>query len=450
MKKVTDTIVAAATPKGRGGVSVIRVSGENVSVVAHQLLKKILKPRKATLASFFDVEDEVIDEGIALYFKAPHSFTGEDILELQGHGSPVVVDALIQRILSLGVRLARPGEFSERAFLNDKMDLLQAEAVADLIDASSVHAAKNAMRSLKGEFSEKIRSLVQIIIRLRMYIEAAIDFSEEEIDFLNNQQITNDLAYVMAEVKSIETIATQGSLLREGMTVVIAGVPNVGKSSLLNKLSGKDVAIVTEIPGTTRDILREHILLDHLPLHIIDTAGLRDSLDRVEQEGIRRAKEEILQADLILFVIDASHNEKIFLGDLLDKIPERIPILTVRNKIDLTKEPPCIAHQDNNTIISLSAKSGDGLDLLKKQIKCYAGMDETVEGVFSARRRHLEALKRAKEFLVQGQCQLRDHKAGELLAEDLKQAQNALNEITGEFTSDDLLGRIFSNFCIGK
>src|SRR3990167_3391409 len=303
MKKQIDTIVASTTPQGRGGVAIIRVSGSLVSSIAKEILKKIPKARYATFSSFFDSSDHAIDQGIALYFPAPNSFTGEDILELQGHGGPVVVDLLIQRILELGARLAQPGEFSERAFLNDKMDLAQAEAIADLIDASSAQAAKNALRSLQGEFSKKIHTLVEALTQLRMYVEAAIDFVEEEIDFLKDQQVITRLTSIVKELEAVQTSAAQGSLLRDGITAVIAGQPNVGKSSLLNQLSGKESAIVTDIPGTTRDVLREHILIDSLPIHIVDTAGLSEIKDNRQQKGIRRAEREIVKADLILFVI---------------------------------------------------------------------------------------------------------------------------------------------------
>lgn len=450
MKTSSETIVAPATPSGRGGVAIVRISGSLVSDISKQLLKKLPQPRYATYTSFLDAEGIAIDQGIALYFPGPHSFTGEDILELHGHGGQTVVDCLIRRILKLGARLARPGEFSERAFLNNKIDLTQAEAIADLIDAASEQAARNALRSLQGEFSKKIHVLVEQLIHLRMYVEAAIDFVEEEIDFLSGQQVKISLDKIIHDLEDIQKSAMQGSLLRDGITAVIAGQPNVGKSTLLNQLSGKEIAIVTDIPGTTRDILREHILIDGIPMHVIDTAGLRQSDDLVEQIGIRRAHEEIAKADLILFVTDDNQLDPVFLSDFLQKIPERATLITVRNKIDLNQKNPGIIHEKNNSIISLSAKTGDGIDLLKEQIKQAVGFNTHLEGNFSARRRHLAALDRAYQFLLNGKNQLLDHRAGELLAEDLRQAQNALNEITGEFTSDDLLGRIFGSFCIGK
>jgi len=450
MKTEVETIVAAATPLGRGGIAVIRISGPLVSTLSYQLLKKIPEARYATYSSFFDAAGHAIDQGIALYFPAPHSFTGEDVLELHGHGGLAVVDCLIRRIVSLGARLARPGEFSERAFLNDKIDLAQAEAIADLIDATSEQAARNALRSLQGEFSKKIHHLVEAIIRLRMFVEASIDFVEEEIDFLNSQQIKIDLTHLLNQLEDIQKSATQGSLLRDGITAVIAGQPNVGKSTLLNQLSGKDVAIVTDIPGTTRDVLRDYILIDDMPMHVIDTAGLRNSDDPVEQEGIRRAHEEMKKADIILLIVDASQPDPVFLSDFLQNIPERATVMIVRNKIDLTQETPKLIQEENNMTISLSAKKGEGVNLLKKQIKESVGLNAPVEGTFSARRRHLDALTRAHHFLLTGKKQLLEHRADELFAEDLRQAQNALNEITGEFSSEDLLGKIFGSFCIGK
>lgn len=445
-----DTIVALATPAGRGGVAIVRLSGPLVQSVATEILKKIPLPRHATFSVFLDQSDQIIDEGIALFFPAPHSFTGEDVLELQGHGGPVVVGSLIQRILSLGVRLAKPGEFSERAFLNDKMDLTQAEAVADLIDATSQQAARSALRSLQGEFSKKINLVVEALIRLRTYVEAAIDFAEEEIDFLADQQVAIDLENIIQALEKIQKSAVQGSLLREGITAVIAGQPNVGKSTLLNRLSGKEIAIVTDIPGTTRDVLREYIVLEGMPIHIIDTAGLRESTDEIEQEGIRRARTEISRADIILFIIDASSEEKINVTHWINPLPPQATLITIHNKIDLTQESAGIHQKNGQTIISLSAKQGIGIEILKKHICTCVGFQVNQEGIFSARRRHLDALARAKKFLTNGQQQLRRNRAGELLAEDLRQAQLALNEITGEFTSEDLLGRIFASFCIGK
>lgn len=446
-----ETIVAPATPPGRGGIAMVRVSGPLVKDIAVALLSRLPKPRYATFSVFLDREGQAIDEGIAIFFPTPHSFTGEDVLELHGHGGVYVVDSLVKRILELGARLAKPGEFSERAFLNDKIDLLQAEAIADLIDASSTVAARSALRSLQGEFSKKIHVLVESVIHLRTYIEAAIDFAEEEIDFLANETIIQKLNTLLNDIQTIQAHAEQGTLLREGITTVIAGLPNVGKSSLLNALSEKEIAIVTDIPGTTRDLLREHISIDGMPMHVIDTAGLRESHDPVEQEGIRRAREEISRADLVLFVVDAHSENQYGIKEVFqEKIPEHATVITIRNKIDLTKEPPAIFNDDNNSVISLSAKTKMGLDLLKQKIKAAVGFQSGTEGLFTARRRHLDALKRAAEHIRIAFHQLKDARAGELVAEDLRLAQQALNEITGEFTSDDLLGRIFSSFCIGK
>lgn len=444
-----DTITAIATPPGRGGVGIIRVSGSLVSTIAKNILKKTLTPRFATYSQFLDAHSNIIDEGIVLFFPGPHSFTGEDVLEFQGHGGPIVLDCLLKRIVELGARLARPGEFTERAFLNDKLDLVQAEAIADLIHAQSEQAVRASLRSLQGAFSNKIKEIVNNLIKLRMFVEAAIDFAEEEINFLANQEIKTDLANIIQEVKSIRDKATQGSLLREGITIVIAGEPNVGKSSLLNRLSRKEVAIVTDIPGTTRDVLREEIILDGMPIHFIDTAGLRESADLVEQEGIKRARHEISRADMILCVMEAGQ-ENVKYPDFVNEVPAHLPIIVVRNKIDLHDEEVDVKIDHNKIIISLSVKENRGIDCLIEQIKKSVGFTAPEEGTYIARRRHLDALAKALDFLIHGEIQLCEFQAFELLAEDLRCAQKALNEITGEFTSDDLLGKIFSNFCIGK
>lgn len=449
MQRKSDTITALATAPGRGGVAIVRVSGPFVNQIANKIVKRDLAPRHATHLSFLDANGTVIDDGVAIYFPNPHSFTGEDVLELHGHGGPVVVDLLLQRILSLGARLARPGEFSERAFLNGKLDLAQAEAIADLINATSKQAARSAMRSLQGEFSKEIHALNEKIIYLRMYVEAAIDFTDEEIDFLGDEKITTNIKNVFADLEAIQKKAKQGNFLREGITAVIAGEPNVGKSSLLNCLSGKEVAIVTDIPGTTRDVLRDYILIDGMPMHIIDTAGLRESTDVVEQEGIRRAHHEMAQADLVLYVVDANHH--IVLNEIsLPPVLADKDILFIRNKIDKTNEAPAVTKIANKTLISLSAKNALGIDLLKEQIKAHVGYQGETDGIYLARRRHLDALARAQAHVEQSLKQLGEYKSGELAAEDLRLAHQALCEITGEFTSDDLLGRIFSSFCIGK
>jgi tRNA modification GTPase len=445
-----DTIAALATPPGRGGVGIIRVSGPLSPVIAHHIVKKSLTPRYAEYLPFYQADGNVLDMGIALYFPEPHSFTGEHVLELHGHGGPVVMDMLLKSVISLGARLARPGEFSQRAFLNDKLDLTQAEAIADLIDSASEQAARLALRSLQGAFSQRVHQLLDTLIQLRMYVEAAIDFPEEEIDFLQDEQIATQLNQVLVTVKTTLESATQGCLMREGMTVVIAGKPNAGKSTLLNQLTGRESAIVTEIPGTTRDVLREHIHIDGLPIHIIDTAGLRDSGDQVEQEGIRRAWKEIEQADRILYLIDHQQRQTQEDQQFLERLRHAGPGLTiVHNKIDITGVSPSREESAAQCEIYLSAKQGEGVELLREHLKACVGFQQAGEGAFMARRRHVQALQHTLAHIESGQQQLHSG-AGELLAEDLRQAQHHLSEITGEFTSDDLLGRIFSSFCIGK
>ena len=452
-----ETIAALATPPGRGGVGIVRVSGPQAGVIAENIVGHMPAPRQAEYLSFLDREGEPLDSGLALYFPAPHSFTGENVLELHGHGGPVVLDLLLKCVFGLGARPARPGEFSERAFLNNKMDLIQAEAVADLIDSASEQAARLAVRSLQGAFSQRVNNLVAALTELRMYVESAIDFPEEEIDFLGDGQIQARLNVVQTDLRETQAAAQQGNLLREGMTVVIAGRPNVGKSTLLNVLAGRETAIVTDIPGTTRDILREHIQIDGMPLHIIDTAGLRESADAVEQEGIQRAWAEIKKADHILLLHDVTlvadeqemEQEKILLKQLLAAGP---PITRVISKMDLVVGEIAISKpsQEMSDELFVSAKTGEGLEKLREYLKACVGYLAHGEGQFMARRRHLEALMLAQQHLSQGQQQLQEFAAGELLAEELRQAQMALGEITGEFTADDLLGKIFSGFCIGK
>lgn len=449
----TDTIVAQATPAGRGGVSIVRVSGPLAQQLGEQLCGQSLTPRYAHFCEFRHRE-ETLDHGIGLFFRAPHSFTGEDVVEFQGHGGPVLVDRLCKALLELGCRMARPGEFSERAFLNDKIDLAQAEAIADLIDSVSETAARNALRSLEGEFSRRINSLVESLIQLRIYVEAAIDFPEEEIDFLSDGKVETDLNKIQDELQSVLAQARQGALIKEGMTVVIAGKPNAGKSSLLNALSGRDSAIVTAIEGTTRDVLREHIQIDGMPLHIIDTAGLRDSPDTVEQEGIRRAWTEIESADRVLLVHDSSKGTDVDMDDLWPEYRCRIGhykhLSLILNKCDLSQQEPGICKNGELTTVALSAKSGLGMEGLREHLKQCMGYDGATEGGFTARRRHVQALEQAQHFIDAGFEQLLGMGAGELLAEDLRMAQNCLSEITGRFSSDALLGRIFSSFCIGK
>jgi tRNA modification GTPase len=451
----SDTIVAQATASGRGGVGIIRISGPLSSVVAKQLLGKVPAVRQAEYLPFQEQNGQVLDQGLALFFKAPNSFTGEDILELQGHGGQVVLDMLIKAVLQVsGLRLARPGEFSERAFLNDKLDLAQAEAIADLIDASSQQAARGALRSLQGEFSKHIRQLVELVIHLRMYVEAAIDFPDEEIDFLSDGKVLGDLKHIIFQLQQVRKQAQQGSLLREGMRVVIAGRPNAGKSSLLNALAGRDAAIVTDIAGTTRDVLKEHIHLDGMPLHIIDTAGLRDSTDKVELIGIERAWQEIEQADRVLFMLDSTDTREsdphLIWPEFIDKLPSKIGLTVIRNKADLSGENIGESEVNGFTVLHLSASNNMGVDILAEHLKDCMGFNASNEGQFIARRRHLDAIERASEHLDVGKDQLENHFAGELLAEELRITQNHLNEITGEFSSDDLLGKIFSSFCIGK
>ena len=450
----TDTITALATPPGRGGVGIIRVSGGKARIIAEGILGQIPEARQAYYGPFNDADGQQIDQGIALYFNNPNSFTGEDVLELQAHGGPVVLDLLLQRVLTFGARLARPGEFSERAFLNDKLDLAQAEAIADLIDSSSEQAARCALRSLQGEFSQRIHSLVDSLVHLRIYVEAAIDFPEEEVDFLADGKVASDLEQISKDLNEVLAEANQGAILREGMNVVIAGRPNAGKSSLLNALAGKESAIVTDIAGTTRDVLREHIHIDGMPLHIIDTAGLREGADVVEQIGIERAWDEIRNADRVLLMVDASSTsetapEKLW-PDFVSHLPDLDKITVIRNKIDLSGEEVGIDNAEECHLIRLSAKQQLGTDLLRQHLKQCMGYEAANEGGFMARRRHIDALVRTREYLDTGSQQLNSYGAGELLAEDLRLAQQSLSEITGEFTSDDLLGKIFSSFCIGK
>lgn len=449
------TIAAIATPPGRGGIGIIRISGKKTKDAAKAILGKLPQPRYAHYGTFLSIENKIIDEGLAFYFPAPNSFTGEDVLELHGHGGPITLDLLLKETLKLGIDMAKPGEFSQRAFLNDKLDLTQAEAIADLIHASSEQAALCAVRSLQGAFSKQINVLLKELTNLRMYVEAAIDFPEEEIDFLSDGRIQTQLKNVLATLTNIEENAKQGALLQTGITIVIAGNPNVGKSSLLNSLSGQDTAIVTDIPGTTRDLIRENIQINGIPLHVIDTAGLRESDDVVEQEGIKRAHKEIEKADAILLMLDATQNKDVNIHNILHSFfkealpPEKVTI--IHNKIDMTKDNPSIKKDAlGYTHISLSAKTNKGLELLKQHITEQAGLQTLTENNFSARRRHLDALAQTHQHLDNGLKQLIEFKAGELLAEELRLAQEALSEITGVFLPDDLLGEIFSDFCIGK
>ena len=447
-----DTIVAIASAPGRGAVGVIRVSGSQVPQIAVALLGALPAPRHARFCSFLDACGDSIDAGLALYFPAPASYTGEHILEIQGHGGALIVDLVLQHLLELGCRMARPGEFSERAFLNGKIDIAQAEAIADLIDAGSAAAARAAVRSMQGEFSARVIELKSRITGLRAYVEAAIDFPDEEIDFLSDKAMHERLAAVFAAFESITTAARQGALLREGLKVVIAGKPNAGKSSLLNRLAGDEVAIVTDVPGTTRDVLRQQVHLDGLPLNLVDTAGLRSVLDVVEAEGVRRARNEIADADRVLYVLDSGAGEANTesWAQELAELPAGIPVTLVFNKIDLSGTVERLDDASSPPQVFLSARTGVGLDLLRTHLKAAAGYLKSESGAFAARRRHLDALSRARGHVQAAAETLSTTRAFELFAEDLRLAQHALGEITGEFTSDDLLGEIFGSFCVGK
>ena len=437
-----DTIVAAATPPGTGGVGIVRLSGERVEQIARDMLGSLPEPRMATHRHFRNAAGEVIDTGLAVYFPAPASFTGESVLELHGHGGPVVVAMVVDAVVELGARLAEPGEFSRRAFLNGKLDLAQAEAIADLIGSGTAQAARAALRSLSGAFSRSVEALAERLVRLRMHVEAAIDFPEEEIDFLSDDALQQRIGECAAAFEALLAEARQGRVLRDGFQVVIVGKPNAGKSSLLNLLSGQDAAIVTEVAGTTRDILREQIDVDGLAVELVDTAGIRNDPDRIEAEGIRRAREALRNADAALWIQDATNPEPTIQEDL----PEETPIVVVHNKIDLSGDAPGLRNDE----VWLSAATGSGIDGLRRRIRDLAGYENRGEGAFTARRRHIVALRRAAAHFDTGRRTLVETRAGELLAEELRLAHEALGEITGAETADDLLGKIFSEFCIGK
>ena len=445
MKSREDTITAVATASGRAGIGIVRISGPEAHSIAQRLTGQLPRPGHFNYTAFHDCDGALIDFGVLLCFQAPHSYTGEDVVEFQGHGGVAVLDILLDATVEAGARLAIPGEYTERAFLNDKIDLAQAEAIADLVESSNATAARAAIRSLSGVFSDDVHKLNEQLIGLRIYVEAALDFAEEEIDFLSDAALMERADLLEKSFNDILVTATQGQLLKEGMTLVIAGKPNVGKSSLLNALTGRDSAIVTDIAGTTRDVLREHIHLDGMPLHIVDTAGLHDTDDVVELEGIKRARKEISEADRILLVVDNEHSS-VPEGDF----PAGIPVDVIRNKLDLVDEPPGLENYQGGVLIKLSARTGDGVAMLKDHLKSVAGLRQDLEGVYMARARQVNALQRAATAATQAVRQLKDGQAPELAAQDLRDAQGALNEITGSFTNDDLLGKIFAGFCIGK
>jgi len=443
---IEDTIVAAATPPGKGGIGVVRISGPGTAKIATQMLGDLPTPRHATVAEFRGADGAPIDAGLALYFPTPDSFTGETVLELQGHGGPLVMSLLVDAAVALGARRAQPGEFSKRAFLNGKLDLIQAEAVADLIDSGTARGARAALRSLVGTFSRAVEELQEQLTRLRLHAEAAIDFPEDEIDFLDDTKLQKQIQKCADAIDSLRNETRIGSILRDGFQVVILGKPNAGKSSLLNALSEQDAAIVTEVAGTTRDILRESIDIDGLMVELVDTAGLRDDPDLIEAEGIKRARNALKNADAVLWIQDTTQPAE---NNNEEDIADNIPLIVLRNKTDLTGEPPGVQQHDQE-ILNVSAKTGAGLDALRETIRRVAGYENPGDGAFTARRRHIDALNLAAKHFELGRDALTKNKAGEIFAEELKLAQSALGEITGSFTSDDLLGRIFSEFCIGK
>ena len=444
-----DTIAAIATPPGKGGIGIVRVSGPLAASTATSILGDLPAERVATFSSFFDEDGTALDEGIAVFFRAPHSFTGEDVLELQGHGGPVVLNLILSRVIKFGARLARPGEFSERAYLNDKLDLTQAEAIADLIESSTADAARGALRSMQGEFSSGVHQIVDALTEFRMFVEAAIDFPEEEIDFLQDPGLIKRINMLISDTRVLSEDAAQGALLREGLTIVLAGRPNAGKSSLMNRLTGKDTSIVTDISGTTRDVIDEHIQIDGLPIKLVDTAGLQQAEDPIELEGVRRALDQINRSELVLLIVDVGAHHKHLakhIEALLAELPVVSKYLVVLNKSDLWCGEIKDLHHD---YVFASTKTNEGLDELKDRIKSSINYNGH-EGAFIARTRHIDALRRALEALERGRLVFDQGGSGDLLAEDLRTTQMVLGEITGDFSSDDLLGKIFSTFCIGK
>ena len=450
MRGDTDTIAAIATAPGRGAVGIVRLSGPAAFDIAAKLAGPAPAPRVAALRTFRDETGEALDEGLLLLFPAPHSYTGEDVVELQGHGGPRVLDLVLRAALACGARAAKPGEFSERAFLNDRLDLAQAEAIADLINAATTQAARAARRSLSGEFSREVTARVEDLTQLRTYVEGALDFSDEDVNWLADDTLRARIDALVARLQALLSAAAQGRRLREGMTVALAGQPNVGKSTLLNALAGTEAAIVTEIAGTTRDLLRENIDLDGLPLTVVDTAGLRDSTDPVEKIGIARAWQALEAAELVLYLVEDGAGVTAADRKLLAKLPAGREMLIVRNKCDLTRNAPARSEHEGGIELSLCAKSGAGLELLKAEIRRVAGLTDAGESLFSARTRHVDALVRGLALVREASLRLREGANAELAAEELRLAQQALGEITGAVSSDDLLGRIFSQFCIGK
>ena len=448
----SDIIAAIATPPGKGGIGVIRVSGRSLELLARKIAGSLPQPRQARLSKFLDEAGLVIDQGIVLYFPAPHSYTGEDVLELQGHGGPAVMNLLLSSCLSAGARLAQPGEFTLRAFLNNKLDLAQAESVADIINASTSDAARCAIRSLQGEFSRAIRDLVEALISLRIFVEASLDFPEEEIEFVGGRDVRDKLEAIRAQLERVLRLATQGSLLRDGIRVVLVGQPNVGKSSLLNQLTGEETAIVTEIPGTTRDAIRETIEIEGIPIHVVDTAGLRDTQDAVEKIGMARTRDAMGNANLILLVVDSRCGITVEDKQILQELPVTPPIIQVYNKIDLLTARGGVEAPEDGSAVYVSAKTGTGVDVLRRKLLEMAGWrtHASGEGVFMARQRHLHALTQARAHLKDASGIVANTAPLELLAEELRMAQKTLSSITGEFNADDLLGEIFSRFCIGK
>lgn len=447
VKSNTDTIAAIATASGSGGIGVVRVSGPAVVQIAGAILGVCPKPRYAAYLPFLDADGLTLDQGIAIYYAAPNSYTGEDVLELQAHGGQALLQILLMRCLSLGARQAEPGEFTRRAYLNEKMDLAQAEAVADVINAATSEAARSAMRSLSGEFSNRINVLLQRLIELRMFVEACLDFPEEEIDFISQGNVKKKIEDVQAELQKIYNEAKQGNLLREGLTVVLVGQPNVGKSSLINQLAADDIAIVTSIAGTTRDTIKSAIQINGIPLHVVDTAGLRETEDEIEQFGIARTWRALESANIALLLVDAAHGITEVEKSILERLPSDLPKIWVHNKIDLAKKSPFVEDLDGEAHIHLSAKTGDGVNLLRETLLKIVGWQSTSEGVFMARTRHLDAIKQVEQFLQSAMAAIEQ---SEIVAENLRMAQDALSSVTGEFTPDDLLGEIFSKFCIGK